>query len=310
MTVPEQKLINMRAGAERFGRWLEDQMVYGLAALESDPYGRIEQIAAQLTDAQLPGPAGALREWTARIGGEATWAEDFARELGYWHLQCKLIARVESTESELSQGVLAAFGHRVRAATLQENEPTNADRWTCVGIELGEKAGVYSRRTYWCGTTPEHRGTQLVFNYGSPLPPTQNTVGTVTETGVHVFPGGLPGRIVLPANVTVGEAREVPHRWADWHQLRTSGEALLRRQPWRRELPVAVGDLTAQVEHETCRLVDVRGAAFAKTLDKESVAAWRLLATVGSDPFTLYGVLRDGRLVMHSVWHGGRLHEL
>lgn len=303
----EQRERNLRAGVAWMGGWLADQLTYGLAAIESDPRGRLDGAAARLTDAQLPGPAGALRDWSGRVGEEADWAEGLLREFGYWHLLCAMARNLGALPPEQRDGVLGALGVNIRKSVLEAAAPVAFDRWACVGVETGESANVHFRRTYWAGTSLAHRGVQLDFNYGSPVPAGQVSTGTAGEFGVRAYPGGLPGRILAPAGYTLALADVPPAHHATWGRERSANEALLARQPWRRDLPLAVGPLRVSLAGQRIALVDDGGEAVVLAADRDAATAWNALATAGGAGAVCYGVWRAGRPHLHAVWAGAAL---
>ncbi len=256
----EQKWLNMQAGVVLLRGWLEDQLTYGLSVWETDPSGHLERIAAQLTDAQLGGPAGAFRRLAARVG-TGDWAAEALDELGYWHLQCKLFQRAEHLSEQQLAGLALNFGHHLRKAALPELGARVSDRWTCTGVELGVEGSLYYRRTYWTGRRKPHSGVQLEFNYGRELPASQLEVGTSGEFEMLVYPDGLPGRLVLPEGVRVGDSQAPPFAHEDWAAQRTAQREVLGLQPWRREFELAVQGVRARLVGEAIWVVDRGGGA-------------------------------------------------
>ena len=311
MEVPEQKMSNFKAGAERLAGWIADQVRFGLADLERDPRERLEAIATQLTDAQLPGPAAALRDWIPRVGGDEDWAEGLLRELGYWHLQCRLMAKADALGPELRAGLLVNFGHRVRADALTAGEPSHADTWTCVGIEAGESKNVYFRRVYWRGTRPDHAAVQVAYQYGAPPPPTQTAVGTAGEFGVHAYPGGMPARVALPASIAVARAERCPHAHATWLEQERWQEGVMARQPWRRAFPVALALAAVEYGEGRVSLADRLGRVVRVRADADDAPSWRLLALGGgAEGVAVFGEWRRGALSLRAAWAGGAMHDL
>ncbi len=300
----EQKVLNFRAGAADFQQWLEDQLVYGLAAIESDPAARLEAAAQQLTDAQLPGPAAALRDFINRVGTEPHWADDLLHEFGYWHILCAQLMQAEGAELE---AVMVSFGQRVRKADLLATEPTAIDNWTCTGIEQGENRNVYFRKCFWSGSTKDRSAFTLAFNYGFAVADEFPQVGTSVHSGVHAYPGGLPGRVIFPEKVTLLDEPVRPAVHHGWQAQQSFQVELLARQPWRQEMPVAVGGLVAHYEEEQLMLIDGQGAAVAIPAGSDDLRAWTVLAAAGDETFDGFGVWRNGGLQLMSIWINDRL---
>ena len=317
----------MSAGIARFDRWLEDQVAFGLAALEADPRGALEPVAARLTDDQLPTPAAALRAFVPRVGAEGDWAARLGEELGYWHLLNRMAMQPERLDAETFAGLALAYGYRLSRAKLAELGRAVADDWTCVGIVEGNDQQLFYRRTHWRGTAAGQALTQNTYNYGGPLPPAQLEVGAGGRLAMLAYPGPVPGRAVLPEGAQLrstagGERRDPPHHFATWREQAAQHRALARRQPWRRGFPVAVGPLTAAPVYRPdggyeLRLADGEGRAVVLPLrggaaedDGRAAAAARLLALVGGGHFVCYGLRGRGGLRVWSAFVGGRLGPL
>ncbi|MFK8056614.1 MAG: hypothetical protein AB8F78_10880 [Saprospiraceae bacterium] len=310
--VNEQRWINMQRGADLLERWLEDQLVYGLAALESDAETRIEAIAAQLVDNHLPGAASSLRKLTPLIGAEQGWEDVVLKELGYWHLIARISRKPEDLSADQLGGILLTLGHRFRKTDITAAEPIPAQRWTCVGIREGEDQNVYYRRSYWRGAIAGHAGVQLQFQYGFAVPFGQTEVGTSAVIPVHCYPGGLPGRLELPEQMTLTPYDACPHHFSTWQAQQLANEEVLTLQPWSRAMPVAIGPLTVRFDEsvEGLRLLDVKGEVVIQPCGKTDDASWTLLSVAATSPVVVFGQYEMGNLILHAGWVEGRLYAL
>ncbi len=310
--VNEQRWINMQRGIDLLERWLEDQMVYGLAALESDADTRIEAIAAQLVDNHLPGVASSFRKLAPLIGYEKDWEKTVLKELGYWHLIARMSRKLERLSNDQVGGLLLTLGHRFRKTDIQAVEPLPELCWTCVGIEEGEDQNIHYRRTYWRGAVEDHFGVQLVFQYGAPVPIGQTEVGTSTVMAVHAYPGGLPGRIELPDQISLSSIDTCPHHFATWQAQQDANDAMLIRQPWSRSIPVAVGPLDVRFDEslESLHLLDLKGEEVIQPCGKTDETSWTLLSLAAKSPVVVFGQFEMGQLALHAVWVGERLYAL
>ena len=310
--VNEQRWINMQRGIDLLERWLEDQLVYGLAALESDAETRIESIAAQLVDNHLPGAASSLRKLTSLIGSEQGWEEDVQQELGYWHLISKISRKPALLSQDQLGGLLMTLGHRFRKTDITSAEPLPASRWTCVGIEEGDDQNVYYRRTYWRGAVAKYAGVQLVFQYGAPIPIGQTEVGTSAVIAVHAYPGGLPGRLEVPDQITLTPYDKCPHHFPTWQAQQDANEAVLVLQPWSRSMPISVGPLTVRFDEslESLCLLDLKSEVVLQPCGKTDDASWTLLSLAAGTPAVVFGQYEMGQLILHAAWVGERLYAL
>ena len=308
----------MRAGIERFDRWLEDQVVFGLAAWELDPLATLEPVAASLTDDQLGGPAAKLRTWISIVGEGGDWAKRIGNEMGYWHLLNRMALQGERLDTPTFAGVVFAFGYRLQRAKLDTLGTVAADTWTCIGMEEGNEQNLFFRRTHWRGTTGLHAGSQQTYNYGSPLPASSTRIGEGGQIAMLVYPDGLPGRTVLPQGATFQKSLPCPHHFAAWGEQRAEQRALIERQPWRQYFPVAVGPVRAEVSRAVfgagrVHLVDADGCGVSIPLPQDAQAdqrALQLLALVGADPFVLFAETYPGGLKPLSVWLDGSVQAL
>ena len=308
--VDAQRLANFKAGARLLQDWLQDQVRFGLATIEADPRGHFEQIAAQLTDAQLPGPAESLRALSQRVAEGGNWIEVVLDTLGYWHLQTSLMLQPERLTPQQLDGVLLALGLRVRKATLQGQETSPAQRWSCIGLTLTERSNVFARCVYWLGETTSAWAEQLDFNYGGPPTPIATQIGDAGTFGVHAYPGGLPGRALLPERRSLSNSTHAPPAHASIAQQQAYAERLLIEQPWRRRIPFLLAVARLKIEGDRLLLVDNTGEALAVPATDSDTAAWQLLAVSGGDSCHVYGVMTSGSLELLSVYCEGRLSGL
>lgn len=302
----------MKAGLERFERWMQDQLIFGLATLELNPLEALEPIAARLSDDQLPGPAAAVRGWIGKVGQQADWAEIVLADFGYWNLLLNMLLQPERLEKETFAGLAFTFGHRLQSARLESLGQRVADWWTCVGMEEGNEEALYFRKIHWRGTQADHAGAQLIFNFGAPVSPSALEVGVQGHFEMLVYPDGLPGRLVLPEGVQLAREAATCHRFSDWQAQEEWQIEVVQRQAWRRNFPIALSGLEAQVQSQRTEegpgyellLMDENQQAMKMIIDAHLAAgrgnnlwagapkptsAAELLAFVGDEKYTLFG---------------------
>jgi hypothetical protein len=209
-------------------------------------------------------------------------------------------------------GLLATLGHRFRKTDVLAGEAIPLTYWTCVGIESGEEQNLYHRKTYWRGHTDDAWGTQLAFSYGSPLPSGETTVGTCLHSEVFAYPGGLPGRIELPEQVSLSSERSCPHHFSTWQQQQTANEQLFSERPWMRDLPLAVGEveLIYDEQQELLHLRDEQGQSVVVPCGKTDYRSWTLYSVAAGKPAVVFGLLAAGKVVLQGVWVEGQLFPL
>ena len=310
--VTEQRWLNMQRGLRLLADWLSDQVVDGLATLEEDSHTKIEHIATQLVDCSLAGPANALRKLTPLVGNIAGWELEVEAELGFWNMIRGMVQHVDRLSDDQLAGLLTTLGHRFRKTDVLAGEAIPPALWTCIGIETGEEQNLYHRKTYWRGSTAGAWGTQLAFSYGSPLPSGKTTVGTCLHAELYAYPGGLPGRIELPEQVTLSSEKLCPHHFSTWQQQQTANEQLFSERPWQRDLPLAVGplELIYDQQLEVLQLLDGDGVAVAVPCGKTEHRAWTLYSLAAGKPAVLFGLLVAGTVLMQAVWVKEQLFAL
>ncbi len=327
----------MYAGIQRFERWLEDQVVFGLASMEANPSKSLEPTAATLTDDQLPTVAAWLRSWIGRVGQQEDWALRFGEEMGRWHLLNRLVIKALSLDQVRFAGLMLHYGHRLQRARLASVGALVQDVWVCVGQVEGEDGPLAYRRTHLRGQGPDAALTLFQYAYGVALPPPILSIGEGGDFAMRVYPDGLPGRGAWPqgedveaAGVRIRVLEAPPHCFESWADMRRYQEELVLRQPWRLSLPVAVAGLRVgfgepsgrrsqsgvdevqrvlAIDREGAGVVLSGGVAAGDVLLGELVGEqlWRLIGLVDGGEFGLFGEVLGGRVVLWSVWSGGRM---
>ena len=332
-----ERYATMTAGVRRFDAWIADLLAFGLATLGPDPTAALEPTAATLTDDQLPAVANWLRGWIGRVGVQGDWGERLAGDLAYWHVLNRLWLRAERLDEARFAGLALHYGHRIQGARLATLGSLHTDRWCCTGRLEGSDGALNYRRTYFRGRTPEAQVVIRTYAYGAPLPPAAYAVGEADEFALRLYPGGLPGRAAWPqgdggaAAPALRVATEPPHAFACWAEQASYQRALCLRQPWRRRFPVAVAGLHVRLHDglhdgsagrgpmlvlrdsagERVCVAAPEGIASPERLgDLLPESCWRLLASFGESPVTVYGEVAHGRVSLWSAWVDGRLLAL
>jgi hypothetical protein len=284
----------MSSGIDELERWLGDLVRQGLAAARRQPYAFWDEMASRLVDSQMPGLAERVREVSGRIAGRQDWADVLLTEAGRWQLAVHAWRARERLDPDLLADLRVFLGWHRRADEVA-TFPRLADRWIVAGVRQDELERIVSQRTWLYGETTGRWVLLLDFAAAGGTLRTAQTVGSVVDDAVTVYPGADPPRAALSEGHEVVGAGALPRATSvagAVDQLAT----WLAANPWRERLPVALSDVVAVADEGGWWLRDPAG-------DRLPVSAlvepWMLLALSGGRPATVV-----------AEWEGGSLHPL
>jgi hypothetical protein len=284
----------MSAGIDELELWLGDLVRQGLAAARRQPYAFWDEMASRLVDSQMPGLAERVREVSGRISGRRDWADVLLTEAGRW----QLAAHAWRSRRELDPDVLAdlrVFLGWHRRADEVAGFPRLADQWIVAGVRQDELERIVSQRTWLYGETTRRWVLLLDFAAAGGTLRTAQTVGSVVDDAVTLYPGADPPRAAL------GEQHEVVGTGAVPPATSVAGAVdqlatWLAANPWRERLPVALADVVALADQGRWWLQDPAGDRLPLS---RLVEPWMLLALTGGRPATVV-----------AEWEAGSLHPL
>lgn len=288
----------MSAGIDELDLWLADLVRQGLAAARRQPYSFWDGMASRLVDAQMPGLAERVREISGRIVGRQDWADVLLTEAGRWQLAVEAWRSRADLDPDLLADLRVFLGWHRRGDEVA-GFPKVADQWVVAGVRQDELDRIVSQRTWLYGETTRRWVLLLDFAAAGGTLRTAQTVGSVVDDAVTVYPGADPPRAVLseqvevvatgalPATTSIGEAIDQLATW-------------LGANPWRERLPVALADVIAVADRDRDRdrwwLQDPAGDRLPLS---RLVEPWMLLALTGGHPATVV-----------AEWEAGSLHPL
>jgi hypothetical protein len=284
----------MSAGIDELDLWLADLVRQGLAAARRRPYAFWDEMASRLVDAQMPGLAERVRDISGRIAGRQDWADVLLAETGRWQLAVEAWRSRARLGPDLLADLRVFLGWHRRGDEVAGFDRL-ADRWIVAGVRQDELDRIVSQRTWLYGETTHRWALLLDFAAAGGTLRTAQTLGSVVDDAVTVYPGTDPPRAALGERHEVVGAGALPattHVGAAVDRLST----WLAANPWRDRLPVALADVVAVADRGRWWLQDPAGDRLP--LDR-LVEPWMLLALTGGQPATVV-----------AEWEAGSLHPL
>ena len=293
------------AGIAELRRWLEDVVRGGLGALQQQPYGFFDRVAARMVDAQAPGVASRIR----RLAGIAfarqdTWAARMLEELGLLYLLVEAHDRLGTLPEATQADVRSQLGWPVSSEEILAG-PTERGRWTVAARVVEEQDRLRVQRTWLVG---DDGRPALLLDFAPPGGALDLTLatGTVVDADLAFYPSAAPLRALVAVKHDERAARE-PCGDATLSAALARRAAALAANPWIDRWPLALSSATPVVA----------GDGWALRTDGESVplaigygAASRLLAVSGGSPVGVTGEWERGRLRPLAVHAEGRTVEL
>jgi hypothetical protein len=285
----------MSSGLDELERWLGDLVRQGMAAARRQPYGFWDEMASRLVDAQVPGLGERVREMSGRMAGRQNWADVLLAEAGRWQLAVhawRASGRLATENPDLLADLRVVLGWHRRADEVA-TFPKVADQWVVAGVRQDELDRLISQRTWLYGETTGRWVMLLDFAAAGGTLRTAQTVGSVVDDAVAVYPGASPARAVLSEAFEVVASGALP-RAAGVAAAVDQLAAWLAANPWRDRLPVALADVVALADGASrWWLQDPAGDRLPLS---PLVEPWMLLALSGGGPATVVAEWQDGLL--------------
>lgn len=281
------------AGLLELDQWLIDRMADGLGRLAAQPM-LLEDLAARMIDAQVPGVARALRRLSRVPTGADDWAVTMLGEFGMLGLLARAFLRRDDLDPALEATVRAHLGFTVGRAEVLRGVGV-PDRWSVVGLhDTEDDERVSTRRVWLFGRETGRFAVVLLFSVNGA--PYEMTVapGMELDADVHFYPGRPPLRALI------GNRRD---ERAATSGLACPGETVtgardawgvaVADDPW---LTLWPGALRGRIGVRS----DARGSAFA-LVDDEGAGLllagpepllWQAMAISGGAGATWFGELR------------------
>ncbi len=298
----ERRVQRARAGAAELRQRLADQVRAGFAATGPGEWGVWDEVAARMVDAQAPGLASRVREFTAIPAGGGDWPSRMLEEQGLLHL----LAGGFLAHDTLPEGLAATVRSRVGFTTDQAEllaGPTVRDRWLVLSQQDSADGQLTTRRIWLRGTDSGRAALLLAFGAAGRAPEPALPVGRVLDAELAYHPGALPLRAALGTRHGDAGPGGVPPGVGVGAALAAYGTAL-RADPWLDDYPVVLAPVVPIPTAGGWQLADASGDD-ALPVDPRRLGRpglWRLAAVSGGGPVTVFGSLGHRGFTPLTTW--------
>jgi hypothetical protein len=280
-----QRADRVRLGLEELDVWLSDQVRGGLAALQRAGYGRVDQVAARMVDAQAPGVASTLRSLPARYVGDS-WPGHTLEHLALLRLLVAAHRRLDRLPADLAETVRSRVGYPVSKDSVLAR-PAVRDRWAVLGLVDVPDYRLTTRRVWLRGERTGRWALLLSFAVaGAGLDETV-LPGSTLDADLHFYPGaGQLRGLVGTEHSRAGSVPDVPG--VSVTEAASAFGDLLTADPWAERLPVVLAGapLPPASDGGRWRFRSADGGVVPLPAGAE---AWPLLARSMGDPIDVMG---------------------
>ena len=291
-----ERLERAEAGFEDLDTWLHDLMRRGLAVAVSEDSSFLQNIAARMADASMPGLSRKLRLLAAVPPQSPEWPWMALDTLGLCALAALAFRQREHLPDALMADLQQLIGINTKKEIVVQEGEQVYDHWLVAGVQgdiLEDRLEL--RRTWLLGANSGRYALLLEYafgggGFGPPLRVQEYYAGTLA-----FYPSAFPLR-VLPATDLREQAPatsiELPF-FSDWDHLLDAAADAWGKLPWLPDFPGRVAGLRLQFVSETALYaVDVNGKALPLSMEPETF--WRCMAASEGRPQTYFGVW-DGK---------------
>ncbi|WP_052720387.1 DUF5691 domain-containing protein [Actinoplanes rectilineatus] len=289
------------------GRWLDDQVLAGLAGLARSGRQAFEPMAARLVDAQAPGAAAMVRRLGDLAGTGPQWADRMLGEMALLRLLVSGHERLALLDPATAATVRARIGFPTTAEEVLAG-PHVVDQWQVLGRAESEDGVLTTRRTWLHGV--ESGRFALVMAFAAPGRPLVDDLvpGTGFRGGLAFHPGSGSLRALVAERFSAAEPFGAPAGGGSIRAGLSRWASFLSHHPWGYESAMLLADVTPgagrpSVGDDGGHLVDAEGAALP--LAPGFREPWWLLAAAGGRPATVAAEWSPDGLRPLAAWVDG-----
>ncbi|MCB0019291.1 MAG: hypothetical protein KDE09_15985 [Anaerolineales bacterium] len=285
-TTSPRRRQDVAAGLQELELWLHDLLRGGIAQVQHQPAEYWQGPAGRLVDAQAVSLARQVRNLAQLPGRSADWPERLLLELSEIHLLIQAYKQFDQLEPGLQADIHWAIGWVPSDAALR-HQPQVAGRWLVLGSRESKEVGQHLRRSYLLEMATGRLAQiteqkQARTGYETDFP-----VGQVLPATLVYYPSNAPLRAAV---MTAGEPEPAGTFNPAWSQpdLRAALAAfgaILSQNPWQRQYPLILREVTPLQRQNAWYVADQRGEWLA--IDPGCPEPWTLLAYSGGRPLTL-----------------------
>ncbi|OON74158.1 SWIM zinc finger family protein [Streptomyces tsukubensis] len=307
----ERRAERITTGATELEQRLSDLMRGGIASAEQDGYGRWEETAARMVDAQAPGLASRVRELGAVAASGHGWPVRLLEECSMLHLLNRGWLGLDALPEELAATVRSRVGAPTggparsgEGGAAPKRAAPERDRWLVLAQYDTADSRLTTRRIWLYGTGSAR--TVLLLSYGAAgrAPELSLPVGLSLDAELSPRPEAGGPRADLGERFASPEPLSArPTGVGVPTALTKYGEAL-RDDPWLDSWPVTLSSvIPARGEGDSWQLADQDGRqALPLTPSAGRRGLWKLAALSGGRPTTVFGECGHRGFTPLSAW--------
>ncbi len=295
-----ERITLMSAGVNELELRLLDITRRGIADTLAQGVEPLLAAAARLTDAKLPGPAGAFRRLAA-LGAEGSEA-DFARTLGDLYLFTRAWKNREGLPAPKYQELQQFAGLNPKKDTILSQAGVE-DHWLVLGVVEGAEERLRFRRIWLRGERT--RRFALILDYAFGERPFERAwpLGASFQGAVFYYPGSYPQRALFPFPGPGGRPYDGLVGYRSLDRLALNYRKALSLNPWLFSYPVYLTGFTPRLTKQRLALISAEGAVMP--VGSNYVGSYSLLAVGGGGPVDCFGEFNGRSFQPLSIMDGG-----
>ncbi len=296
----------MQVGIGQLEVWLRDLIRIGLIQFDFSEES-LSGIASRLVDAKLGAIARRIRRLSTIERSDPQWFLQILNELSYFYLLVRSMRKLNELPADLLQTLYLKCGVNIKKADLPV-EKAISDIWIVVGIEYQTEENLRSRYTWIMGRKSKRTALLLDFAFGRRGFETNYVVEKSYRGALIYFPGALPLRGYLKHPDSVKSDRKYPGTFSTVDKFLYTYANALCKNPWIRDFPACLGNMSLIYANQKFRLVDLEGKVLPISTDPAFI--WPVFSVTAGAAFQLFGIWNGFNLRILSAQYQGEFYQL
>jgi hypothetical protein len=281
----ESRNLNALAGAAEMELWLTDLIRGGLLRLPELEVGFFSKGMARMTDAQVSGLGGLIRELRDLDYTNPTVWQPAALEIvsRAWLLS-RAIQQLDQWPDALQDDIrsLAGFGAAPRDVLADPDALLIHDTWMTVLIEHQQLDELTAQYNWLIGCTTGQVALVLQFHYKFNAPEVIFVQGRSIQAELAFFPSTVPLRALLKSPVPIhGPAQPLQHTISGWEAAQHQLTQVVAKNPWTSRILLVMSILKPVCMDEQWWLYDNNNKAVPLSMNLDSHITLQMLAQTG-----------------------------
>jgi hypothetical protein len=297
----DRRAVRVEGGAAELEQRLTDLLRGGLAGADSGGYRQWDEIAARMVDAQAPGLATRVRELGAVTATGGDWPSRMLEETALLHLLARGFLGRERLPGPLADTVRARVGFTVDSAELLAGG-TVRGRWQVLSQSDSADERLTTRRIWLYDEGAGRFALLLSFGAAGRSPELTLPFGAVLDAEIAYHPAALPLRAALGPQHGPAPAPTAAPRGTTVAAALDSYGAALADDPWLDAWPVLLSEVVPIPGPDRWQIADAHSQDAIPLTSTPPAALWRLAATTGAHPTTLFATLTPTGLHPLATW--------